>query len=107
MSSTLERERTARPWVRTAEMAGCSDRLPNLLAALGYHQPLRLEEMNGRRIGLAERYSQAFASGAGDPPSLGRRGRDPCLSDVSDRGACLESRRGADATASAGHRRQR
>jgi perosamine synthetase len=62
ISSTLERERTARPWVRAAEMAGHNYRLPNLLAALGYHQLLRLAEMNGRRIGLAERYDQAFAA---------------------------------------------
>jgi perosamine synthetase len=61
-STTMEREKSARPWLRVAEMAGHNFRLSNVLAAIGYHQLLRLGEMNGRRIALAARYDQAFAS---------------------------------------------
>ena len=60
-STTLSRERVARPWIRAAEMAGHNYRLSNILAAIGYHQLLRLEEMNNKRVDLARRYDALLA----------------------------------------------
>jgi perosamine synthetase len=60
-STTLQRQKVERAWLRAAEMAGHNYRLSNVLAAIGYHQMLRLNEMNSRRIALAARYDQAFA----------------------------------------------
>ncbi len=57
-STTLAREKAERPWLRAAEMAGHNYRMPNPLAALGYHQLQRLDEMNARRIRLAARYDE-------------------------------------------------
>jgi perosamine synthetase len=42
-------------------MAGHNYRLSNVLAAIGYHQLLKLNEMNASRITLARRYDEAFA----------------------------------------------
>jgi perosamine synthetase len=50
------------PWERAAVQPGCNYRMPNLLAALGFSQLQRLDELNGRRIALAERYNRAFAN---------------------------------------------
>jgi len=61
-STTLAREREQRPWLRSAEMAGHNFRMPNPLAALGYYQLQRLNEMNRRRIALAKRYDQQLIS---------------------------------------------
>ena len=61
-STTLARERTERPWIRAAEMAGHNYRLSNILAAIGYHQLLRLEEMNNKRVALARRYDELLAN---------------------------------------------
>jgi perosamine synthetase len=61
VSSTLEREKEERPWVRAAIMAGHNYRMSNVLAAIGYHQLLRLDDMNARRVALARRYDEAFA----------------------------------------------
>jgi perosamine synthetase len=61
MSTTAAREKEKRPWVRAAEMAGHNYRMPNPLAAIGYHQLRRLDELNGRRIALARRYDEALA----------------------------------------------
>lgn len=60
-STTLGRESEQRPWIRAAETAGHNYRLSNLLAAIGYHQLLRLEEMNKKRIALAKRYGELLA----------------------------------------------
>ena len=60
-STTLAREKAERPWLRAAEMAGHNYRMPNPLAALGYHQLQRLDEMNARRIRLAARYDEMLA----------------------------------------------
>jgi perosamine synthetase len=60
-SATFEREKKERPWLRAAVMAGHNYRLSNVLAAIGYHQLLKLDEMNARRVALARRYDQAFA----------------------------------------------
>ena len=61
MSATIDREKTAKPWQRAAELAGHNFRMPNPLAALGYHQILRLEEMNAQRVALAGRYDKLLA----------------------------------------------
>ena len=60
-STTLERERVERPWIRAAEIAGHNYRLSNILAAIGYHQLLRLEEMNNKRVALARHYDALLA----------------------------------------------
>jgi len=60
-STTLEREKQKRPWLRAAEMVGHNYRLSNVLAAIGYHQMQRLDEMNARRMELARRYDAAIA----------------------------------------------
>lgn len=53
--------RVHRPWERAAMQSGHNYRMPNLLAALGFSQLQRLDELNGRRRALAERYNRAFA----------------------------------------------
>lgn len=60
-SSTWDRSRADRPWYRAAEVAGHNYRLAQPLAALGYHQLLRLEELNAKRQHLAERYDSLLA----------------------------------------------
>lgn len=62
LSTTLAREKIERPWLRAAEMAGHNFRMPNPLAALGYGQIQRLDEMNAKRIQLADRYNQKLES---------------------------------------------
>jgi perosamine synthetase len=57
-STTFAREREQRPWLRAAELAGHNFRLPNPLAALGYHQLNRLPWLNGRRVEIAQRYDR-------------------------------------------------
>jgi perosamine synthetase len=59
--TTFAREKAERPWFRAAEMAGHNFRMPNPLAAIGYHQMLRLDEMNARRVELAHRYDDMLA----------------------------------------------
>ena len=61
-STTLAREKMKVPWVREAVVAGHNYRMPNPLAALGYHQLLRLDELNRKRIALARRYDALLAS---------------------------------------------
>ena len=56
--TTLAREGDSRPWVRAAEMAGHNFRMPNPLAALGYHQLLKLDGLNARRQALAQAYDE-------------------------------------------------
>lgn len=58
MSTTYAREKEKKPWLRAAEMPGHNYRMSNPLAALGYHQMLKLESMNAKRIALAERYNR-------------------------------------------------
>ena len=57
-STTLAREREERPWLRAAEMAGHNYRMPNPLAALGYHQLQKLDDLNARRQALARVYDE-------------------------------------------------
>jgi perosamine synthetase len=61
-STTAERERTGRPWLRIAAVAGYNFRLSNLLAALGVEQMKRLEKLNAARRGTAQRYLTELAS---------------------------------------------
>jgi perosamine synthetase len=61
-SSTFEREKRQRPWLRAATMPGHNYRLSNVLAAIGYHQLRRLADMNAARIAVAGRYDEAFAN---------------------------------------------
>lgn len=65
-STTFAREKAERPWLRAAEMPGHNYRMSNILAALGYHQMGRLDEMNERRIAHAARYDRLI----GDMPDV-------------------------------------
>ncbi len=60
-STTLAREKAERPWLRAAAVPGHNFRMPNPLAALGWKQLQRLEEMNNRRQALAAAYDRALA----------------------------------------------
>jgi dTDP-4-amino-4,6-dideoxygalactose transaminase len=55
-STTFERERAERPWVRIASEAGLNFRLSNALAAIGVEQMKKLPALNRARSELAERY---------------------------------------------------
>ncbi len=57
-STTFQREKATRPWLRAAEIPGHNFRMPNPLAAIGYHQMGRLDEFNRRRQVLAARYDE-------------------------------------------------
>jgi perosamine synthetase len=60
-SSTFEREKVQRPWLRAASMPGHNYRMSNILAALGEVQLARLDEMNAARARIAERYTAGLA----------------------------------------------
>jgi len=60
-STTYDRRKVKRPWLRDAVGAGHNYRLSNLLAALGYQQLLRLDSLNHRRRILAKRYDLEIA----------------------------------------------
>ncbi len=60
-STTFQREKSERPWLRIAEEPGYNFRMANPLAALGYHQLQRLESLNDARRTLARRYHEALA----------------------------------------------
>jgi len=60
-STTYDRRKVKRPWLRDAVGAGHNYRLSNLLAALGYQQLLRLDSLNQRRRILAKRYDLEIA----------------------------------------------
>ncbi len=55
-STTLEREKIERPWLRAATHAGYNFRMSHLLAALGVEQMRRLDELNAGRRRVAARY---------------------------------------------------
>jgi perosamine synthetase len=59
-TTTFERERSERPWIRAAEMVGYNFRLSNILAAIGFHQMAKLDQMNAQRIQIAEIYNKAI-----------------------------------------------
>lgn len=60
-STTLEREKAERPWLRSATFAGYNFRMSHLLATLGVEQMKRLDEFNAGRRRVAARYLQALA----------------------------------------------
>lgn len=64
-NTTLAREKIVKPWLRIAEIAGHNYRMPNPLAALGYYQLLRLQELNNKRIALAKRYDALLGALSG------------------------------------------
>ena len=47
--TTAERERSERPWYRSAEVPGYNFRLSNVLGAIGVEQMRKIELMNGQR----------------------------------------------------------
>jgi perosamine synthetase len=59
-TTTFERERSEKPWIRAAEMVGYNFRLSNILAAIGFHQMAKLDKMNNQRIKIAEKYNKAI-----------------------------------------------
>lgn len=59
-SSTYEREKVTQPWLRSATLPGYNYRMSNILAAIGYYQILKLDQLNSRRIELAEIYNKGF-----------------------------------------------
>ena len=61
-SSAQEREKQALPWQRDAITAGHNFRMSNILAAIGYHQLQKVDEMNRMRAAVAEHYNQNLAS---------------------------------------------
>jgi perosamine synthetase len=60
-STTLEREKAERPWLRAATFAGYNFRMSHLLATLGVEQMKRLDEFNSGRQRVAARYLEALA----------------------------------------------
>jgi perosamine synthetase len=60
-STTLEREKADKPWLRAATFAGYNFRMSHLLAALGVEQMKRLEELNAGRRRVAARYLEELA----------------------------------------------
>jgi len=60
-SSTYQREKAERPWLRAATMAGYNFRMSNVLAALGVAQMKKLDAMNDRRRAIAARFSAGLA----------------------------------------------
>lgn len=53
-SSTFDREKSNKPWLRAASYAGFNFRMSNLLAAIGVEQMKKLEEMNNLRRSHAQ-----------------------------------------------------
>jgi perosamine synthetase len=56
-----QRSRSARPWERSATVAGYNLRMPDAAAALGTVQLGKLSRMNARRRALAARYAAGLA----------------------------------------------
>jgi len=60
-STTLEREKAEKPWLRAATLAGYNFRMSHLLATLGVEQMKRLDEFNTGRRRVAARYLEELA----------------------------------------------
>jgi perosamine synthetase len=60
-STTLQREKAERPWLRAATFAGYNFRMSHLLATLGVEQMKRLEKLNAGRRRVAARYLEELA----------------------------------------------
>ena len=61
-SSTFEREKASRPWLRAASFPGYNFRMSNVHAAIGCAQMDKIEEMNDLRRAAAKEYDKKFAS---------------------------------------------
>jgi perosamine synthetase len=59
---TYARQKSEKPWLRAATMAGYNFRMSNVLAAIGVEQMKKLEDMNKKRVRHAE-YLTAGLSG--------------------------------------------
>ncbi len=64
-STTLEREKAERPWLRAATYAGYNFRMSHLLATLGVEQMKRLDEFTAGRRRVAARYLEELAGEGG------------------------------------------
>ena len=64
-STTLEREKAERPWLRAATYAGYNFRMSHLLATLGVEQMKRLDEFTAGRCRVAARYLEELAGEGG------------------------------------------
>ncbi len=54
--TTLQREKTKRPWIKVSILAGHNFRLSNLLAGIGYEQLKKLDKLNLQRKKIAKKY---------------------------------------------------
>ncbi len=59
-SQTVDREGIRQPWQRAAVVPGHNWRLSNIQAAVGYHQMLKLDDMNDRRRQIAQQYNEGI-----------------------------------------------
>ena len=59
-SQTVDREGVRQPWERAAIVPGHNWRLSNIQAAVGYHQMLKLDDMNNRRRQIAQQYNEGI-----------------------------------------------
>ncbi len=60
--TTYEKDQTAKPWYRSAVVAGYNMRMSNVQAAMGVQQISRVDDFNDRRRQHAAVYDEAFAS---------------------------------------------
>ena len=60
VKSSFQREKSEKPWYRAATLPGHNFRMSNLLAAIGFHQIDKLDDMNNHRKRLAEKYNELF-----------------------------------------------
>lgn len=58
VKSSFQREKSEKPWFRSATLAGHNFRMSNLLAAIGYHQIDKLDDMNNHRKKIASLYDK-------------------------------------------------
>lgn len=60
VKSSFQREKSEKPWFRSASIAGHNFRMSNLLAAIGFHQIDKLDAMNNHRKEIANIYNNLF-----------------------------------------------
>ena len=58
VKSSFQREKSEKPWFRSASIAGHNFRMSNLLAAIGFHQMDKLDDMNNHRKKIASIYNE-------------------------------------------------
>ena len=54
--TTLQREKTKKPWNKVSILAGHNFRLSNLLAGIGYEQLKKIDKLNFQRKKIAKKY---------------------------------------------------